>query len=776
MNLQTKIIAATSAIVVTLGLLTVIAINTVVANTLTRELAASGLSLVQVLGEAVANPLLDGDLLAVQETLNNMKATRPDIVYAYAFGPVDRAVVHTFPNGFPADLLIANFIPTGQLSQSQLLMTEVGPVLDIGWRPLDGLSAEVHIGFSESELQRTLGQVTWVVAGLTLAGILTGVIASYTFGRFVTQPLTRLIDGVRRLGTGHLDEAIPVGGSDEIGDLSRAFNRMAADLSASIGRLLTSEAGYRALIEAASQVGEGIALIRDEGPGEGTFLFVNDEFSRLTGYPREKLLNLNAAEVIHPQSVDEVYAAWQAFRARRDTTLRHEMTLVTRDGHKLMVETGGTLIDYEGQRALAWFTRDVTERKAREDEIQRRNRELAALNAVSAVMSGPGDVDAMLQRALEQALVALELPAGWVFIANGAGTPPQLAAMTGLPDLKDGLHAGFPGCDCGSVLRAGQPVVVNLHEGCTAWEFHTSEGHKIGCHGTVPLIAGGRVMGVLSAAGTSSASFDADNFRLLIMVGRQMGVALENARLWKELQEKERLRADLLAKAIQAQEDERRRVARELHDETGQSLNAMVFGLKAAEAALTANPSQAGEILVRLKAAAGDTVRELQTIIYDLRPSLLDDLGLAPALRWYAETRLEVEGVRILWDITGIERRLPPEAETALFRIGQEAITNTAKYANAKEVHIKLAFEGTQAVLEIIDDGQGFDIGDLLKHPPEDGRGLGLLGMRERAELLRGKLEVESAPGRGTRVRADLPTIDPIGDDKRVKDSHFVGG
>ena len=776
MNLQTKIIAATSAIVVTLGLLTVFAINTVVANTITRELTASGLSLVQVLGEAVANPLLDGDLLAVQETLNNLKTTRPDIVYAYAFGPVDRAVVHTFPDGFPADLLTANVIPAGQLSHSQRLMTEIGRVRDIGWRPLDGLSAEVHVGFSESGLLRTLGQVTWVVAGLTLAGILTGVIAAYTFGRFVTRPLTRLTDGVRRLGAGHLDEAIPEGGSDEIGALSRAFNRMAADLLASIGRLRTSEAGYRALIEAASQVGEGIALIRDEGPGEGTFLFINDEFSRLTGYPREKLLNLNAAEVIHPQSVDEVYAAWQAFRAGRDTALRHEMTLVTRDGHKVVVETGGTLIDYEGQRALAWFTRDVTERKAREDEIRRRNRELAALNAVSAVMSGPGDVDAMLQRALEQSLAALELPAGWVFIINGTGTTPRLAAMTGLPDLVDGLHVGFPACDCGSVLRDGHPVVVNLHEGCAAWGIRTSEGHKIHCHGTVPLIAGGRVMGVLSAAGTSAATFDEDNFRLLIMVGRQMGFALENARLWKELQEKERLRADLLAKAIQAQEDERRRVARELHDETGQSLNAMVFGLKAAEAALAGNPGQAGEILARLKAAAGDTVRELQTIIYDLRPSLLDDLGLTPALRWYAETRLEVEGVRVLWDITGTERRLPPEVETALFRIGQEAITNAAKYANATEIHIKLAFKETRAVLEIIDDGQGFNIGDLLKHPPEDGRGLGLLGMRERAELLRGGLEVESEPGCGTRVCAELPTGDSTGDHNHVKDSHLAGG
>ena len=138
---------------VILGLLTVVAIKTIVANTLSRELTANGLSLAQVTGEGVANALLDGNLLAVQETLDNLKAARSDIIYAYAFGPVDPVIVHTFVDGFPRDLLTANIIPDDQLFHIQKLITESGPVRDIGWKPLDGLNAQMHVGLSEAGIQ-----------------------------------------------------------------------------------------------------------------------------------------------------------------------------------------------------------------------------------------------------------------------------------------------------------------------------------------------------------------------------------------------------------------------------------------------------------------------------------------------------------------------------------------------------------------------------------------------------------------------------------------------
>jgi len=362
-------------------------------------------------------------------------------------------------------------------------------------------------------------------------------------------------------------------------------------------RLRASEAGYRALIDAASDVGESIALIADSGPAEGTFLFVNDEFCRLTGYRREQLLGASAAELLHPDSLAQMTADWQSIRLGRPPT-RHEMVLVARDGRTTTVETGGTMVNYQGQEALAWFARDITERKTREEEIQH---------------------------------------------------------------------------------------------------------------------------------------------------------------LWQELQEKERVRAELLARAIHMQEDERRRIARELHDETGQALNAMLFGLKAAESALASDPERAREVIARLKAAASDNVRELQSIIYDLRPSVLDDLGLIPALRWFVDSRLRGAGLAVQWVVRGSERRLRPEVETALFRIAQEALSNVLRHSRAREVRLGLDFSERSVALSVGDDGQGFQVEEMLAHRDESGRGLGLLGMRERVDLLGGWFSVESTPGRGTVVWAEIP-------------------
>jgi signal transduction histidine kinase len=325
--------------------------------------------------------------------------------------------------------------------------------------------------------------------------------------------------------------------------------------------------------------------------------------------------------------------------------------------------------------------------------------------------------------------------------------------------LEKHLQTAFPECGCLEVLTTGQPRIIQPREGCTIWGASTPEGRSLCCHGTVPVLAGEKVLGVLSVASTDSEGFESGTFTLLEAVGRQIGIVLDNAHLWAELQDKERLRSELLARAIHAQEDERRRIARELHDETGQAMNAMVFGLKAAETALENDPGHAQEVIARLKAAASDNVRELQGIIYDLRPSVLDDLGLIPALRWFAESRLEPAGIEVQWEISGAERRLEPEVETALFRIGQEAMTNALRHAEPHRVRLCLDFSPRSVTLCVSDDGEGFEVESVLAHRDESGRGLGLLGMRERVELLGGSFAVESAPGAGAKVQAQVPLI-----------------
>lgn len=768
-RLTTRIMLGLILIVVSAGIVTTLAINQILARSLREELSNSGRAITTSLGENLANALVEGNLASIQEVLNTTLASNSDILYAFAYGP-QTPVIHTFPEGFPLDLLSLVSVSPSDLNE-YLVKTENGIVRDFVYHPLDGVSAEVHIGISENRILAEQWRVTQIVLALTAVGCALAAGMTYGFSRLATYPLVDFTRRVQRLGQGHLDERISLSTGDEIGELARAFNTMADEIQSAIQRLKNSEAGYRTLLSAAGDVGEGIALISNEPPDEGNLLFVNETFARLTGFETNDLIGTNVSGVLHPDSIELAGKSWQAIREGGTQSTSTELILTDRHGNKYVVETASTLIEYQAQRALVWFTRNITDRKRREQELRLRNRELTALNAVAATLNEPYSTN-FLQRTLDETLQALELEIGWVTLLR-ANEVTEIVASKGF-DLELSIIE-FPNCNCSNVLNTGQPMLVEANEHCILKMFQLPEMRPMR-HVTIPLGTREKLFGVLSIAFPPTRAFDEYNLRLLSAIGKQIGIALENASLWGELQEKERLRAELLAKAIRAQEDERRRIARELHDETGQSLNAMVFGLKAAETALGADPTRAREVVARLKSAAGDTVRELQTIIYDLRPSLLDDLGLAPALRWYAETRIQNEGMGIEWNINGEERRLPPEVETALFRIGQEAITNIAKYASASEVHIGLAFDKKNTVLEIADNGVGFNIEELLAHPPGYGQGLGLLGMRERAELLRGKFEIASAPGYGTHIRVELPVQYVAGDTTRDKNSRPAGG
>jgi PAS domain S-box-containing protein len=751
-RLTTRLTLAVLIIVVMAGLITVGVINQVLVRYLRAELITSGESLTLALGENLANALTEGDLVTVQETLNSTVNNNGDVVYAFAFGP-DTPIVHTFPDGFPTDLLRLAPVTSESPGEGTLLRTEQGLVRDFGYRPLDGLPAEVHLGISQARISRVQHQVTGFLIALTIMGCLVAATVAYSFSRLATYPLVELTQRVQRLGKGHLDERIDLPPGDEVGDLAAAFNHMAAEIQAAIQQLQASEAGYRDLLTAASTVGEGIALIGDEGPNEGAFLFVNETFADLASFRPADLVGVNAATVLHPDSLAEARLAWEAIR-KGTAQAPYELTLVDRRGALHILETSGTMIEYQGQHALAWFVRDISERKAREEELRRRNRELTALNTVASAMTELLPVEDLLHHALQQVLSALNLETGWIFLRAEDGGM-QLVVSQGL--ATDAFLFDFPDCQCGQVLVDGKPVVVSASDQyCVARRASPTTECPLTCHATVPLRVRNQTLGALGVAAGTPQTFDEAEMALLAAVGQQIGVALENARLWEELREKEQLRGELLARIIRAQEEERQRIARELHDGIGQSLNALVFGLNALTTALHQASDMAPDLLERLRLSTSEAVRELQDIIYDLRPSVLDDLGLVRALRWYARERLESRGIHVTLDMPDDTQRLPPDVETALFRLGQEALTNIARHAQARRVNIYLQIEGEQVHMEIVDDGVGFVLSKALCSDG-DRRGWGLLGMQERAALLGGELVIESEPGCGTRLQVTLP-------------------
>jgi signal transduction histidine kinase len=253
---------------------------------------------------------------------------------------------------------------------------------------------------------------------------------------------------------------------------------------------------------------------------------------------------------------------------------------------------------------------------------------------------------------------------------------------------------------------------------------------------------------------------DAGGFTLfdqktLIGVSQVASIAIQNALAYQKLQEAEILHSHLLDKIMTAQEEERRRISRELHDEIGQSLTSLLVGLRAAE-----DEMGQGGISGRvsdLRKITGNTLQEVQRLARGLRPSVLDDFGLEEAVARYAADFTSTYGIQV--DVAqdgGIRDRLPPAVETALYRIVQEALTNVGKYANAATVSILLQRNPDQVQLIVEDDGQGFDTQVILQRPVA-GAHLGLHGMRERAALLNGSISIESSTGTGTTIYVNIP-------------------
>jgi signal transduction histidine kinase len=208
-------------------------------------------------------------------------------------------------------------------------------------------------------------------------------------------------------------------------------------------------------------------------------------------------------------------------------------------------------------------------------------------------------------------------------------------------------------------------------------------------------------------------------------------------------------RRQTLRKVISAQEEERRRIARELHDDTAQALAAVGVSL---EAALDGMPlSSSRWRLESLKVLVNQSLTDLHRIIYDLRPSILDDLGLSAAIRWLTEEHLRRTGVVVKVESYGLDERLPSDIETAVFRVVQEALSNIERHAGADAVLVQVSLENGTLSLEIEDDGQGFEP-ETVGVTTGSARGLGLQGMRERVELMGGSFTLSSSPGRGTRI------------------------
>jgi signal transduction histidine kinase len=270
----------------------------------------------------------------------------------------------------------------------------------------------------------------------------------------------------------------------------------------------------------------------------------------------------------------------------------------------------------------------------------------------------------------------------------------------------------------------------------------------------LPLLRDGRVIGALSIGDESGRTFDEEALALARLFADQAATALANAQLYAEVQAgRERLR-DLSHQLLEAQEAERRRIAHELHDEAGQLLASVHLAL---EQALSGLPSRLRERFHQVGDRLDGVEAQLRRLSHELRPTILDDLGLLPALQFFAEGVAARTGLRIRVD-SSIEGRLAPSVETALYRIMQEGLTNVTKPAAATHIQLQLWRDARMVHGLLHDDGAGFAVDTVMNQKGSGGPGL--LGIHERLEALGGTLQITSTPGQGTTLQITLP-VDP---------------
>jgi nitrate/nitrite-specific signal transduction histidine kinase len=381
-----------------------------------------------------------------------------------------------------------------------------------------------------------------------------------------------------------------------------------------------------------------------------------------------------------------------------------------------------------------------------EQRVLARTRELATLNAIAAVASGSLNLEEILNNALEKILQVLGMEWGCAYAIDDEGATLRLLAQHGLPqDFADRIS---PRPLKGSVVEeaalTGHPRVWQIDEypEVLLRPLLEREGidHIIG----VPLMVKGRLVGAFMFGALSARPVSADALSLLDASGQQIGIAVENARLYRQAEET-------------AAMAERTRLARELHDSVTQSLYSVtLFAQASARLIAMDDYASAAENLHELRDTAQEALQEMRLLIFELRPSALEHHGLASALQARLDAVERRGGVRGELHVDG-EDHLSPLMQAELYHIAQEALNNTLKHAHAQRVDIYLSFSETRVQLQVCDDGVGFDAASL-------GRGgQGLAGMRERAQRIHGELLIDSKVGGGSTVTAIAPLNSPTG-------------
>jgi signal transduction histidine kinase len=389
-------------------------------------------------------------------------------------------------------------------------------------------------------------------------------------------------------------------------------------------------------------------------------------------------------------------------------------------------------------------------------------------------VSGLWDLDAILEVALDNVLGIMNGSIGGILLLDEETKTLHYRVYRGLsPKYAGEVRLNLGEGIAGRVAQSSKAILLeDISAEPLAAYPDLVQAEDLRAFISVPLRSKEAVLGVINVASHLPHRFTKDDMYLLHSIGDQLGVAIEQAKLYERLAKGRERYRQLARQVLMAQEEARRRLSRELHDETSQTLAGLALNLQALVDMTEMSNTRDDEFKSRLRKTHSLAVQigtEVNRIIRELRPTLLDTLGLVPSIRQYAETTLGHLGISVSLEHRGNFDSLPPEVEAGLFRFAQGAIGNIARHSQAKNVNIFVECKANDLLLRIVDDGKGFEVSKITGIE-QSGRGRGLFSMKERISLLGGTCSVKSRLGEGAIVTAKVPVIRslPDAEDKNI--------
>lgn len=516
-----------------------------------------------------------------------------------------------------------------------------------------------------------------------------------------------------------------------------------------LAELQKSEERFRTLAETTNAA---IFLFNKE-----ELFYVNPAAVTITGYSLAEMRHMSSWKIVHPDHHQSFREQIQALLRGEEIIQHDQIKILTKQGEVRWLDYKGSLIETGGENIVLGTGFDITDLIETQKRMEQYTRRLEALREIDAAGLTSHTLEDLSLVAFKQLATLMTTDCISIFLldhktktaqmigehncSRSASVPkgvfrlsiPQEMYAERMKEIPFAIH------DIEEILEIS-PVFIKLH-------------HKgISSFISVPLLVQGKHLGSLNIGSREPHAFSDTHVQIAKEVAGRLAIALQNVRLYNELKESHAQLEALSYRLVQVQEEERRHIARDLHDEVGQALTGLKLILDRMDtepgSAVQSDVAEAQELVTNLM----DQVRELYL---DLRPPLLDDLGLLPTLLWYFEHYSQRTTLHVYFSHNGLNRRFGNEIETTAYRIIQEALTNIARYARAKHVDVMVWADEETIELQIRDDGVGFDK-SILKNKPNSS---GIAGMRERIKHLGGNFKIEAAPDQGVEIIAMLPLI-----------------